>query len=332
LSILRSNNQKVDGKYLFWSLKDEVIVSQLYREATGVTRWAIASRHIKNSIIPLPPLLEQKAIVRYLDKACARIDKIIAIKQKQLDKLKEYFDKKVVELLSNGLTKNIDFKETNELWIKKIPSTWKLTKLKYEIEVKDGTHDTPSYETNSEGNFPFVTSKDITNNKIDFSDTKFISPYNHFDYFRRSNPKYGDIIMPMIGTLGNCAIVKTHREFSIKNVALFKTSDSTQIITNYLFYFLESNLNKEQFYLKTKGGVQSFLSLTVLRNLYFIFPPKEEQKLIANQLDELSKKIQSIKQNINNQITALQAYRKSLIHECVTGKKQVWEGDIEKVK
>ena len=135
----------------------------------------------------------------------------------------------------------------------------------------------------------------------------------------------------MIGTLGNCAIVNTHKKFSIKNVALFKTSESSSIITNYLFYFLESSLNKEQFYLKTKGGVQSFLSLTVLRNLYIILPPKKEQISIAKQLDVLSDKVISIKFNLNNQITTLKSYRKSLIHECVTGKKQVWNGKIEKV-
>jgi len=80
LSILRSINNKIDGSFLFWTLKDEVIATQLWREATGITRWAIASRHIKNSTIPFPPKPEQNAIVNYLNRACADIDKVIELK------------------------------------------------------------------------------------------------------------------------------------------------------------------------------------------------------------------------------------------------------------
>ncbi|MEA2083512.1 MAG: restriction endonuclease subunit S [Thermodesulfobacteriota bacterium] len=66
LSIIRSNNQRLRGSYLFWVLRDASIASQLHREATGITRWAIANRHVKNGTIPLPPDTEQKFIVSYL--------------------------------------------------------------------------------------------------------------------------------------------------------------------------------------------------------------------------------------------------------------------------
>jgi type I restriction enzyme S subunit len=271
--------------------------------------------------IPIPPPKEQKAIAEYLDKATAKVDRIIAIKQEQLVKMEEMFKDKVTAILSGLNSKNN--KKTNLLWVKEIPSHWKLAKLSHLIEVKDGTHDTPSYEYSGENNFPFVTSKDITYNEIDFSDTKFISPEYHNNYFRRSNPKRGDIIMPMIGTIGNSAIVNTNIEFSIKNVALFKTSESLKINTKFLFYFLESELNMNQFYLESKGGVQTFLSLTVLRNLKIILPPKDEQDEIVILLDVFSDKLKSTKKNIKEQIKTLQVYRKNLIHECVTGKKQV---------
>jgi len=82
LSMLRGKTGKYSGDFLFWVLKDSAIVSQLHREAIGVTRWAIASRHIKNSIIPLPPMEEQVEIAAFLDSACAKIDRIIGIKGK----------------------------------------------------------------------------------------------------------------------------------------------------------------------------------------------------------------------------------------------------------
>ena len=99
LSMLRSKSGKYDANFLFWVLKDAAIISQLHREACGVTRWAIASRHIKNSIIPQPAIEEQAAIAAYLASACAKLDRIIGLKGKatedsivhqQTEKLSEY--------------------------------------------------------------------------------------------------------------------------------------------------------------------------------------------------------------------------------------------------
>jgi len=80
LSLIRTTNKKILGEFLYWALMDKAIVSQLYREATGVTRWAIASRHIKNCIIPFPPIQEQEAICKYLRKTWLNIGRIIKIK------------------------------------------------------------------------------------------------------------------------------------------------------------------------------------------------------------------------------------------------------------
>jgi type I restriction enzyme, S subunit len=322
--LLKPNKNILKGKYLFYSSK--VFGKELNKFATGIKVFRFDIYDLKTIYTSIPPLPEQIAITDYLDKATSKIDRIIEIKKEQLEMIEIMFQDKVMELLSG---KNyVNHKQTRELWIKKIPKSWKVAKLSHLIEVKDGTHDTPSYEDTPEGNFPFVTSKDITNNKIDFSHTKFISPLFHKNYYRRSNPKRGDIIMPMIGTLGNCAIVDTDMEFSIKNVALFKTSESKKINAHYLYFFLESKLNGNQFYLLSKGGVQAFLSLTVLRNLKVILPSKEEQESIVSQLLTYNNKLNKIMTNIEGQVSTLLAYRKSLIHECVTGKKQVCEPHI----
>lgn len=209
-------------------------------------------------------------------------------------------------------------KDSGVEWVLKIPIEWKLKKLQHLLDVKDGTHDTPSYESSKEGNYPFVTSKDITNNKIDFNSTKFINKDYYDQYKTRSNVSVGDIVMPMIGTIGNSAIVDTEKQFAIKNLALFKTSESEKVDTNYFYYFLESKSNKEQFYLLSKGGVQSFLSLTTLRNLKLINPLPVEQKAIANYLDNACEKIDKTISLKQQQLNKLDEYRKSIIHEAVT--------------
>ena len=90
LSIIRSNNQNFNGSYLFWALKDVSIASQLHREATGITRWAIANRHVKNSSIPLPPDTEQKLIARYLNKKSVELSMLHGDIEKQISTLQQY--------------------------------------------------------------------------------------------------------------------------------------------------------------------------------------------------------------------------------------------------
>ena len=90
LSMIRAKIGNVSGRYLFWLLKDKAIVSQLHREATGITRWAISQRNIKNTIIPNPPLEEQLEIADYLEKTADKVNKIKEKLQAQIDTLKEY--------------------------------------------------------------------------------------------------------------------------------------------------------------------------------------------------------------------------------------------------
>ena len=90
LTMLKKRSNNVSGAFLFWSLKDEAIASQLYREATGVTRWAISSKNIKNVSLVYPHVHEQNAITDYLDNACKKIDKTKAIIETQITKLTEY--------------------------------------------------------------------------------------------------------------------------------------------------------------------------------------------------------------------------------------------------
>lgn len=116
LTMLRKRPCHVSGSFLFWALADKAIASQFYREATGVTRWAISSRNIKNVAIAYPDLEEQKAIADYLDKACQNIDKTISLKQQQLEKLEAYRKSVIHEAVTKGLDKAVTMKDSGAEW------------------------------------------------------------------------------------------------------------------------------------------------------------------------------------------------------------------------
>ena len=151
------------------------------------------------------------------------------------------------------------------------------------IDVRDGTHDSPKYQM--EG-YPLITSKNIKNNNIIFDDVNLISEDDYKKINERSKVDKGDILMPMIGTIGNPVIVDVDPNFAVKNVALFKFKDNQQVYNRYFYYLLKSNIVLQQLSSLKRGGTQSFVSLKNLRELKIPVPSYEQQIKIANILDQ----------------------------------------------
>jgi type I restriction enzyme S subunit len=213
------------------------------------------------------------------------------------------------------MNKYQSYKPSGVEWVGEIPEHWCKTKITYYCKVKDGTHDTPNYV--DEGGYPLVTQKDITNGKLDFSKTKNISEEDYFEINKRSNVEYNDIIMSMIGSIGNPTIVDSQIKFSIKNVCLFKSSESVEVV-KYIHYFLDSQVVMNELQIKLRGGVQGFVSLDVLRNLIYLRPPKSEQLQIVQFLDEKTELIDKLISTKEKKITLLKEQRTSLINQVVT--------------
>jgi type I restriction enzyme S subunit len=326
LSMLRPRKKDIKGDYLFWLLKDYSIASQLFREATGVTRWAIASRHIKSVKLPLPPLPEQKSIASYLEKACAKIDRVIAIKQEQLQKMEGYWGRKVDETIVNGL-ENFDKKDSRKDFIGKIPKHYKVVKLKHIcIQVTDGAHFTPNYiHSPLKKDIPFLRVTDIQTEKINLDRTKFIELAEHIELSKRCHPEKGDLLLSKNGTIGITKVVDWEYEFSIfVSLCLIKPTEFLNPF--YLNYYFKSDIMKYQLANGSKQITVTNLHLDKIREFYIVLPPLKEQIQLVEILKTLEKKTETLKTKLTTQITTLKAYRKSLIHECVTGKKQVFEG------
>lgn len=161
-------------------------------------------------------------------------------------------------------------------------------------DVRDGTHDSPTYV--SEG-YPLVTSKNIVDGKLDLSLVNYITFEDYCKINERSKVDVGDIIMPMIGTIGNPYIVEDFTEFAIKNVALIKFNNS-QIQNKYIFYFLNSEKFKKYILKNNRGGTQKFLSLKDIRNMEINVVPLQKQKEIVERLDKINFLISARKQQL----------------------------------
>ena len=163
-----------------------------------------------------------------------------------------------------------------------IPENWKWCRLSQIIDVRDGTHDSPKYVPDG---VPLVTSKNLSNGIIDYSNIKYITQEDADKINERSAVNDNDILFAMIGSIGNPVLVKKDREFCIKNMALFKKYVNTNMDMNFMYlFFLYA-----QYALKAEasGGVQSFISLGRFREYLIPLPPYEEQGRIAKKIEEL---------------------------------------------
>ncbi len=163
-----------------------------------------------------------------------------------------------------------------------LPTGWLWTRLGNSFDVRDGTHETPKYT--SEG-YPLITSKNIYSGSLLFDGANLISEKDHLQISERSRVDRGDILFAMIGSIGNPVIVDTDREFSIKNVALFKYYTPADTEPPFLLLYLK--LVAEEMKANAGGGVQSFVSLGYLRNYAFPLPPLAEQRRIVAKVDQL---------------------------------------------
>ena len=161
-----------------------------------------------------------------------------------------------------------------------IPSGWSWSRLGTCLDVRDGTHDTPRYV--SEG-VPLVTSKNLSNGRIDFSTAKLISREDSQAINQRSKVDSGDIMYAMIGSIGNPVLYQGTDEFSIKNMALFKNVPDGMYM-EYVYWFLV--LAQEDMRKAASGGVQAFVSLGYLRNYLIPVPPIAEQKRICDTIEQ----------------------------------------------
>ena len=188
-----------------------------------------------------------------------------------------------------------------------VPEGWEWSRLNSIVDVRDGTHDTPTYVDKG---IPLITSKNLVEGGIDYSNVKYISEKDAISINERSGVNIGDILFAMIGTIGNPSMITKDILISIKNVALFKFTFSKNLSNHFVMYFLD--YAQEDMKNKPSGGLQPFVSLNFLRTYLVPVPPVEEQQRIVSILADSINKIRNI-DVLKNELTASVEKAKSKI-------------------
>jgi type I restriction enzyme S subunit len=311
--------EELDRRYAHHLMRSSVYVGGYTKFITGIRPNSLQMGREDLMVFPViqPPKAEQVQIADFLDDETAKIDALVAEQEQLITLLKEKRQAVISHAVTKGLDPSVPMKDSGVEWLGEVPAHWRTSALKHICDVRDGTHDTPQFLAPSEDTFPFVTTKDLGGGRVSFEEAKHISREDFENFARRSRVDLGDVLMPMIGSIGGAVLVDTGEAFAIKNIALFKGADHFD--PRWLTHFLNSDLSSVQFDLNRSGGVQGFVALSVLRDLRIPVPPKIEQVEIADSLSKALANINDLIGLASESIATLQERRATLISAAVTG-------------
>ena len=265
------NKEKLDSYFIF--TRSEELKEYGEKVGAGSTFVEVSGKQMANMDLMMPKTMsEQQQIGEYFQ----TIDHLITLHQRKCEetkKLKKFMLQKMFPQKGEKVPK-IRFDGFTDDWAQR--------KLSEISDVRDGTHDSPSYLNDGH---PFVTSKNVKDGYINYDDIKYISDEDFEAINKRSKVDVNDILMGMIGTIGNLALIRTEPDFAIKNVALIK--DTKQVSYMYLYHYLQSSSTERQLLSGLDGGTQKFVSLKNIRELNIMVPSEAEQLKVGNFIESL---------------------------------------------
>lgn len=283
-------------KYLF---KSYGFVSQINAFTLGIREGKnIQYDDFSLMKLPLPTFQEQQSIAIYLDQKCGEIDELIALQEEMITKLQSYKQSVIIETVTKGLDKNASLKDSGIEWIGKIPAHWGITKIQYLVQLKSGYNLTTEKITDS-GLYPVYGGNGIRG----YYDKYFLEG----DY----------VLIGRQGALCGNINFSTGKSWATEHAVV--CYPKIKYVTRWLGELLRA-MNLNQYSL---AAAQPGLAVERIKLLPIPIIPLSEQQTIADYLDQKCSEIDELISIKQQKIEKLKDYKKSLIFECVTGKRKV---------
>jgi len=292
--VLRPRPCALHGDYLFHWLKTPAFVSEMTRRATGASYPAVSDRIIQESLIPLPPIPEQRRIAALLDRA----DTLRAKRRAAIAQLDALAQSIFLDMFGDPMTN---------------PKGWPSAIVGDVLQsVSDGPHVSPKY---SENGIPFLSTRHVRAGEIVWEDLKFISSEDAEVQWRKCKPTPGDILYTKGGTTGLAAVVTISEPFAVwVHVALLRP-DASKIDASWLEAMLNSEYCYRQSQVLTHGIANRDLGLTRMVKIKMYLPPLERQRQFVSR----KRGVEKLKQSYRCSLAQLDSLFASLQHRAFRG-------------
>lgn len=304
-AVLRAK-KGVNSRFIYSLVTENSFVDYLALVAKGSAYPAVDTNDFKKAKVTVPDLPTQDRIADIL----SAYDELIEANTRRI----ELLEQTAQELYKEWFVRFRFPGHENAKFEDGIPEGWEIKRMNEFCYLTDGTHDTPKPV---DVGVPLVTGRCISSGFVDFDAAYNISEADHEGIKKRSGLKSGDILFSNIGTVGNCCIVDYDREFSVKNVIIFKPE--TMRDTAYLYYWMTSSTMQEIFGAQTNGASQQFVGLTFMRRYKLLVPKDDILEAFADKVLPIVEQKRLLHQkNLN-----LVAQRDMLLPRLMSGKLEV---------
>lgn len=326
-NVVQPNIHRLDMRFAYYTLIADGTRQYLEATATGVGYPAVADKDFGVLPVDLPPHAEQRAIAAYLDTSCAAIDAAIAAKRRQIETLDTVRRSSIEKAISVGL-EDRPLRRVEQDWIATAPEHWQVVRVKRLLLRMDYGI---SVSTEEEGRYPVLKMGHLRDGEIVFKGLDFVDEVPQELLLEEGDLLYNRTNSP--DQVGKAAIFRKTLEEAVTFASyLVRLRVNHRANAEYLNYVF----NSDGFLgfarrLAIPSVQQSNLNSTRYGRMLVPLPPIEEQNAIVEKLNVLSRDIRQTQDILKRQIDTLLAYRKALIHECVTGKRRVASADFSRI-
>jgi type I restriction enzyme S subunit len=308
--------------YQFVAARDE-----LRSWGQGSTFQELGNSRLAAIRLACPSLPEQFIIAAFLDRETARLDALLAAKQRLLGLLAEKRAALITRAVTRGLDPSIPLKESGVQWLNHVPVHWEGMSLKRWVEVRitDGPHETPDFL--DEG-IIFVSAEAVSNGRIHFEQARgCISPQLHAKYIQKCHPQRDDLLLCKSGaTTGKMAIVDVDIEFSVWSPLALIRASRKKILPQYLFCAIQADYVQNQIRQTWSAGTQPNIAMSDIERLFVVAPGLQQQQALVDYLDRQTARLDALADRVRRAMDLLREYRAALITAAVTGQIDVRGG------
>lgn len=297
-------------KTMYWSFA-------LFSLGKGVSfdnRWTLGNDALFNIKLPSPSLAEQNKIAMFLDEKCGAIDEIITKTEQSIEEYKKLKQSVITKAVTKGIRPNRPMQDSNIEWIDEIPTDWEIKKLKFVFEIKKEIAGKEGYTVLS------ITQTGIKPKNITSNEGQLASDYSKYQLVNK-----GDFAMNHMDLLTGWVDISKYDGVTSPDYRVFRLKRMNNCNRYFLYMMQLCYLNK--IFYGLGQGVSGFgrwrLPADMFLNFLIPIPPIDEQKEIADYLDEKCAEIDTLIEKKQQFLAEMANYKKSLIYEYVTGKKEV---------
>ena len=307
---------EMNPNYYNWLFHTIQFADEFYKWGHGIVDdlWTTGWQDMKRIMIPVPPLQEQKIIADFLDTKCAEIDALTADIQTQIDTLEQYKRSVITETVNKGLNSDVEMKESGIEWVGAIPAHWSIHPVyTYFGERKNKN------KFGNENNLLSLSYGRVIRKDINTSDGLLPESFNTYNIVEA-----GDIIIRPTDLQNDKRSLRTGlvKEHGIITSAYIDLYPLKQVDSRYFHFLLHAYDVMKVFY-NMGNGVRQGLNYSEFSRLMVFEPPYDEQVAMADYLETKVVEVDAIIEQKKEQMTVLDDYKRSLIFEYVTGKKEV---------